>query len=90
MDHKKNGAKWISKIDGNKEIDKLFQACYSCPQCNWDGRKYYEELKIAIEQDLPIPTIKTRVNKSPSILRAYEPKQTGVGTRITDKMLGRE
>ena len=57
VDHKKNGAKWISKIDSNKQIDKLFKATYSCPACKWDGRLYYEHLKIALEEDKPLPEI---------------------------------
>ena len=82
VDHKKNGAKWLSKVDSNKDIDRLFHAAYSCPQCNWDGRQYYEELKIAIEKDMPIPIIKQRKKR--------EPLYTGPGVKITDKMLGRE
>ena len=59
VDHKKNGAKWLSKIDSNPNIEKLFQSCYSCPACNWDGRLYYEQLKIAMDKDMAIPEITT-------------------------------
>ena len=60
VDHKKNGAKWISKIDSNKQIDKLFKSTYSCPACKWDGRLYYEHLKIALDRvDGGVPEIST-------------------------------
>ena len=86
VDHKKNGAKWLSKIDSNEDIDKLFQSCYSCPKCDWDGRQYYEELKIALERDMPIPKITKK--RRPSALKIENPKLRA--TKITPQMLGRE
>ena len=87
IDNKKNGAKWLSKIDSNKDIDKLFKAAYSCPKCDFDGRQYYEELKIALEKDLPIPKIGSRKGRGVIVLKSKQKKPEGKGMPIPQARL---
>ena len=54
---KKNGAKWLSKMDSDKNINRLFEAEYKCPKCDWDGSLYYEKLVLAQKRGRKIPDI---------------------------------
>ena len=57
VNSKKHGAKWLSKIDHDPELEDFFRHAGHCPKCNWDWTRYMEKAHIAQKHLRKVPKL---------------------------------